>query len=85
MLGEFIQFLLISARPSMSSANHILVMTLSQTLMVPAWSSRASVLSLSKKMLKGFGESWYPWLTPVDVQNHSPNLSLLMTALLVSL
>lgn len=34
--------------------------------------SNASIVILSKKMLKSVGDGRHPWLTPVTVQNHSP-------------
>ena len=54
-------------KPSISSANQRLVMTLPPILMVPECLSRASVISLSRQMLKRVGESKHPFLTPVDV------------------
>ena len=54
------------ARPSMSSAKHKFVI----------WSFSASVIILSKKMLKRVGESTQPCLTPTVVLNQSPMLLL---------
>ena len=44
------------ARPSMSSAKRTLVIALPPMLIVPLWSSSASVIVLSRKMLKRVGE-----------------------------
>ena len=44
------------ARPSMSSAKRTLVIALPPMLTVPLWSSSASVIVLSRKMLKRVGE-----------------------------
>ena len=60
------------ARPSMSSAKRKLVIVLPPMLTVPWWSSSASVTILSRKILKGVGESRHPYLTPTVVLNQSP-------------
>ena len=62
------------ARASMSSAKRKLV--LPPMLTYPSWFSKASVMILSRKMLKRVGESRHPCLTPTVVLNHSPTLSL---------
>ena len=64
------------ARPSMSSAKRKFVIFLPPMLTVPSWSSSASVIILSKKMLKRVGESTQPCLTPTVVLNQSPMLLL---------
>ena len=48
------------ARPSMSLANRKFVIFLPPMLTVPSWSFSASVIILSKKMLKRVGESTQP-------------------------
>ena len=50
------------------------VIVLPPILTVPSWSSSASAIILSKKMLKRVGESRHPWHTPIVVRNHSPML-----------
>ena len=64
------------ARPSMSSAKRKFVIFLPPMLTVPSWSFGASVIILSKKMLKRVGESTQPCLTPTVVLNQSPMLLL---------
>ena len=58
----------------MSSAKRKFVIILPLILTVPSWSSSASAIILSKKMLKRVGESRHPWCTPIAVWNHSPML-----------
>ena len=48
--------LLPPAKPSMSSAKRRLVVVLPPVLTVPSWSSKASVMILSRNMLKRVGE-----------------------------
>ena len=62
------------ARPSMSSAKRKFVIVLPPILTVPSWSSSASAIILSKKMLKRVGESRHPWRAPIVIRNHSPVL-----------
>ena len=62
------------AGSSMSSAKRKFVIVLPPILTVPSWSSSASAIILSKKMLKRVGESRHPWRTPIVVRNHSPML-----------
>ena len=50
-------------------------------LTLPSWSSSASHMILSRKMLKRVGESRYPCRTPTVVLNYSPVLPLNRTAL----
>ena len=50
-------------------------------LTLPSWSSKASHMILSRKMLKSVGESRHPCRTPTVVLNHSPVLPLNRTAL----
>ena len=64
------------ARPSMSSAKRKFVIFLPPMLTVPLWSFSASVIILSKNMLKRVGESTQPCLTPTVVLNQSPMLLL---------
>ena len=52
-----------------------------QRLTVPSWSSKASVLILSRNMLKRVGESRHPCRTPAVVRDHFPMLLLNSTAL----
>ena len=65
----------LQARPLISSTNCRLVMTLSPKLMVPAWSSRASIISFSRRMFKRVGESKQPCLTQGQVQNYSSTVN----------
>ena len=53
-----------SARASMSSANRRLVIFLPPMLTFPLWSSRASCMIRSRKMLKRVGDRRHPCLTP---------------------
>ena len=50
-------------------------------LTLPSWSSKASYMILSRKMLKRVGESRHPCRTPTVVLNHSPVLPLNRIAL----
>ena len=54
-------------------------------LTVLSWSSKASVMILSRNMLKRMGESRHPYLTPTVVRNQSPMLLLKRTALVAML
>ena len=72
-----------SARPSISSANHIFVIALPLTETMSSWSSKASYIILSRKTLKRVGERRYPYRTPTEVKNQSPLLPFKMTALVV--
>ena len=58
-----------------------LVIVLPPMLTVPSWSSKVSVMILSRNMLKRVGESRHPCRTPTVVRNQSPMLLLKMTAL----
>ena len=60
---------------SSSSAKSEFVLVLPKILSAPSWSSSASAIILSKKMLKRVGESRHPWRTPIVVRNHSTMLS----------
>ena len=64
-----------SAFTTMSSAKWKLVMSRPPMLTLPSWSSKASHMILSRKMLKRVGGS------PTVVLNHSPVLPLNRTAL----
>ena len=66
------------ARGTMSPANRKFVIVLPPMLTDPSWSSKASVMVLSLKMLKRVGEteSRHPCLTPAVILNHSPTLPL---------
>ena len=72
-----------SAFTTMSSAKRNLVMSRPPMLTLPSWSSNASHMILSRKMLKSVGESRHPCRTPTVLPNHSPVLSLNRTALCV--
>ena len=72
-----------SAFTTMSSAKRKLVMSRPPMLTLPSWSSKASHIILSRKMLKRFGESRHPCRTTTVVLNHSPVLPLNRTALWV--
>ena len=50
-------------------------------LILPSWSSNASHMILSRKMLKRVGASRHPCQTPIVVLNHSPVMPLNRTAL----
>ena len=69
------------AKPSMSSAKRRLVIVLPQTLTMSSGSSKASVMILSRNMLKRAGENRHPYRTPTVVRNQSPMLLLKSTAL----
>ena len=69
------------AKPSMSSVKRRLVIVLPPMLTVPSWSSKASVMILSRYILKRVGESRHPCRTPAVVWNQSPMLLLKRTAL----
>ena len=71
-----------SARASMSSANHRLVMVLLPMHTFPTCTSRASDMILSRKILKRVGERRHSCLTPTVVLNHSPVLPFIWTALI---
>ena len=49
-------------------------------LILPSWSSNASHMILSRKMLKRVGGSRHPCRTPTVVLNHSPVVPLKRTA-----
>ena len=70
-----------SAFTTMSSAKRKFVMSRPPMLTLPSWSSKASHMILSKKMLKRVGESTHPCRTPTASLNHSPVLPLNRTAL----
>ena len=70
-----------SAFTTMSSAKRKLVMGRPPMLILPSWSSNASHMILSRKMLKRVGESRHPCQTPTVVLNHSLVLLLNRTAL----
>ena len=55
------------AKPSMSSAKRRLVIVLPPKLTVHSWSSRASLVILSRNTLKTVGESRHPCRTPTVV------------------
>ena len=64
-----------------SSAKRKLVISRPPMLTLPSWSSNASHMILSRKMLKRVGESRHHCRTPTVVLNHSPVLPLDKTAL----
>ena len=70
-----------SARASVSSANRSLVIFLPPMLTFPSCSSRASDMIRSRKLLKRVGDRRHTCLTPTVVQNHSPMLPFVWTAL----
>ena len=70
-----------SAFTTISSAKRKLVISRPPMLTLPSWSSYASHMILSRKMLKRVGESRHPCRTPTVVLNHSPVLPLNRTAL----
>ena len=70
-----------SAFMTMSSAKRKLVISRLPMLTLLSWSSNASHMILSRKMLKRVGERRYPCRTPTVVLNHSPVLHLNRTAL----
>ena len=65
-----------SAFTTMSSAKRKLVMSRPPMLTLPSWSSKASHIILSRKIIKRVGESRHPCRTPTVVLNHSPVLPL---------
>ena len=73
MVNSFCQFFP-PTKPLMPSAKWRLVIVLSPMLTVLSWSSKASVMILSRNMLKRMGESRHPYLTPTVVRNQSPML-----------
>ena len=72
-----------SAFTTMSSAKRKLVISRPPVLTLPSWSSDASHMILSRKMLKRVGESRHPCRTHTIVLNHSPVLPQNRTALWV--
>ena len=64
-----------------SYAKRKLVISRPPMLILPSWSSNASHLILSRKMLKRVGENRHPCRTPTVVLNQSPVLPLNRTAL----
>ena len=70
-----------SAFTTMSSAKRKLVISRPPMLTLPSWSSNASHMILSMKMLKRVGENRHPCRTPTVVLNHSPVLPLNRTTL----
>ena len=65
-----------SACTTMLSAKRKLVMSPPLLLRLPSWSSKASHMILSRKMLKRVGESRQPCRAPNVVLNYSPVLPL---------
>ena len=65
----------------MSYAKRKLVMSRLPMLKLPSWSSSASQMIFSSKILKRVGESIHPCRTPAVVLNHSPVLPLSRSAL----
>ena len=65
-----------SAFRAMSSAKRMLVISRPPMLTLSSWSSSASHMILSRKMLKRVGERRHPCRTPTVVLNHSPVLPL---------
>ena len=74
-----------SAFTTMSSAKRKLVISHPPMLTLPSWSSNASHMILSRKMLKRVGERRHPCQTPAVVLNHSPVLPLNRTTLALML
>ena len=70
-----------SAFTTMLSVKRKLVISHPPMLTLPSWSSSASHMILSRKMLKRVGESRHPCRTPTVVINHSSVLPLNRTAL----
>ena len=66
---------------TVSSAKRKLVMSYPSMLTLSSWSSNASHMILSRKMLKRIGESRHLCRTPTVVLKHSPVLPLNRTAL----
>ena len=85
MIYQLDQLLLLSSRPSMSSAKRKFVIVLPLILTVPSWSLSALAIILFKKMLKRVGENTHLWQTPTVVQNHSPMLLSWQAALVALL
>ena len=71
----------LSGRQPLLPAKWKLVMSRPPMLTLPSWSSKASHIILSRKMLKRIGESLHPCRTPTLVLDHSPVLPLNRTAL----
>ena len=71
------------ARPSMSSTKRKLVIVQPPMLTVPSWSSKATVMILSRNVLKRMGESRYPRWTPTVVRNQSHMLTFVSNVLCV--
>ena len=69
-----------SAFTTMSSAKRKLVTSRPPMLTLPSWSSNASHMIFSRKMLKRVGGSRQPCRTLILVLNHSPVLPLNKTA-----
>ena len=70
-----------SAFTTMPSSKRNLVISRPPMLTLSSWSSKASHMILSRKMLKRVGESRHPCRTPTVVLNHFPVLPLNRTAL----
>ena len=70
-----------SAFTTMSSAKWKLVISRPPMLTLPSWSSNASHMILSRKIVKRVGESRHPCRIPVVVLNHPSVLPLNRTAL----
>ena len=69
----------VPASPSMSSAKCKFVIVLPPMLTVPAWSSSASVMILSRRILKRVGESRQPCLSPTEIWG-TTNIHVIETA-----
>ena len=80
-LSLFCQFFFLSCKATASSAKRRLVIVPPPMLTVPSWSSKASVMILSRSMWNRLDESRYPCRTPIFIQIHSPMLPLKRTAL----
>ena len=70
-----------SAKPPMSLAKPRLVIVLPKTLTVPLWSSKTSIVIISRNMLKRPGESRHPCRNPTVVWDQSPMMLLKRTSL----
>ena len=68
-----------------SQAYRKMDVTRERELAVPSWSSKGSVMILSRNMLKRVGESRHLCQTPIVVWNQSPMLLLKRTALVALL
>ena len=68
-----------SSFPSITSAKRKFMLVLSPMLTDPSWSSKASVIILSRKIMKRVGESRHPCLTSTVVTSHSPKLPFLVS------